>query len=69
MPGPATGGPAGLAPWATCATVQGAGLGLVHSCHVLKSLIVEKGGFPIHFAVSFKPTYPYIEAEKNVFFK
>lgn len=59
-----TGGPAGLAARATCSTVQGAGLGLVHSCHVLKSLIVEEGAFPFHFAVSFKPTYPFTEAGK-----
>lgn len=54
----------GLAARAACATVQGAGLGLVHSCHVLKSLIVEEGAFPFHFGVSVKPTYPYTEAGK-----
>ena len=54
----------GLAARAACATVQGAGLGLVHSCHVLKSLIVEEGAFPFHFAVRVKPTYTYTEAGK-----
>ena len=53
-----------LAARAACATVQGTGLGLVHSCHILKSLIVEEGAFSFHFAVSVNPTYPYTEAGK-----